>query len=222
MTEKQRDFINTVGVLAQNEHMTREAWVLPSVCIAQAINESGWNLKAKTLFGIKAKKGEASNSLKTSEFYNGQYVQIVDAFKAFPSVAAAVAGYYDLITKSKRYKKAVNNPDYRDTITQIWKAGYATSPTYVAKIVTLIDTYGLTKWDISREQKSISLPESDGSYLVKVRANDLNIRTGPGVEYDKTGKYTGAGVFTIVQEMNGWGKLKSGAGWICLKYTERV
>ena len=52
--------------------------------------------------------------------------------------------------------------------------------------------------------------------------NDLDIRTSPGVDYEKTGKYTGTGIFTIVREMDGWGKLKSGAGWICLKYTERV
>ena len=68
----------------------------------------------------------------------------------------------------------------------------------------------------------MGMPASDGSFLVRVRANDLNIRTGPGTDYDKTGKYTGAGIFTIVREMDGWGNLKSGAGWICLKYAERV
>jgi N-acetylmuramoyl-L-alanine amidase len=29
------------------------------------------------------------------------------------------------------------------------------------------------------------------------------------------------GVYTIVAESNGWGKLKSGAGWIDLKQTKR-
>lgn len=43
-----------------------------------------------------------------------------------------------------------------------------------------------------------------------------------------TGEYTGVGVFTIVAESNGpgskkgWGKLKSGKGWISLDYTERI
>ena len=32
-----------------------------------------------------------------------------------------------------------------------------------------------------------------------------------------TGKYTGKGVFTVVDVKDGWGKLKSGAGWIWLK-----
>ena len=59
-------------------------------------------------------------------------------------------------------------------------------------------------------------------YRVRVRIPDLNIRKGPGVGYNRTGLYTGVGVFTVVEEQNGWGRLKSGAGWICLKYTERV
>lgn len=64
-------------------------------------------------------------------------------------------------------------------------------------------------------------------YLVQVKVTDLNIRKGPGTDYDKTGKFTGKGVFTIVEEANGtgatkWGKLKSGAGWISLDYATRI
>lgn len=53
---------------------------------------------------------------------------------------------------------------------------------------------------------------TDVSYLVKVDIPDLNIRKGPGVSYDRTGQYTGIGIFTIVTEQDGWGKLKSGTG----------
>lgn len=63
---------------------------------------------------------------------------------------------------------------------------------------------------------------ADVPYLVKVDIPDLNIRKGPGVSYDSTGQYTGIGIFTIVAEQNDWGKLKSGAGWICLGYTKRI
>ena len=68
-------------------------------------------------------------------------------------------------------------------------------------------------------------------YLVRVSIEDLNIRRGPGTDYDKTGKYTGKGAFTIVEEAEGkgaslWGLLKSYQknrdGWISLDYTERV
>ena len=63
-------------------------------------------------------------------------------------------------------------------------------------------------------------------FQVRVTVPNLNIRKGPGTDYDKTGSFTGCGVFTIVEKKagkgskEGWGKLKSGAGWISLHYCE--
>lgn len=65
-------------------------------------------------------------------------------------------------------------------------------------------------------------------YRVEVKITTLNVRTGPGTNYSKTGKFTGKGVFTIIEERpgkgsdKGWGKLKSGAGWISLDYTTKI
>ena len=65
----------------------------------------------------------------------------------------------------------------------------------------------------------------DVPFTVKVSISDLNIRKGPGTDYSKTGKFTGKGVFTIVEVQSGqgssagWGRLKSGAGWISLDYA---
>ena len=65
-------------------------------------------------------------------------------------------------------------------------------------------------------------------YLVKVSIPDLNIRRGPGTDYARTGSFTGVGIFTIVEvrsgqgSASGWGRLKSGAGWISLDYTSKV
>jgi N-acetylmuramoyl-L-alanine amidase len=60
------------------------------------------------------------------------------------------------------------------------------------------------------------------SYIVKITANVLNVRSGPGTNY-KINRTVKAGEgYTIVEEQNGWGKLKSGAGWISLEYTKRV
>lgn len=59
-------------------------------------------------------------------------------------------------------------------------------------------------------------------YKVKVTADALNYRKGPGTNYGINGAITDKGVYTIVEEKDGWGKLKSGAGWISLKYTSRV
>lgn len=66
------------------------------------------------------------------------------------------------------------------------------------------------------------------NYIVRVDIPDLNIRKGPGTNYSKIGKFTGKGVFTICEESDGkgskkgWGKLKSGLGWISLDYVTKI
>lgn len=66
------------------------------------------------------------------------------------------------------------------------------------------------------------------TYKVEVDIPNLNIRKGPGTNYAITGKFTGKGVFTIVEESkgkgstDGWGKLKSGAGWISLDFAKKI
>lgn len=57
---------------------------------------------------------------------------------------------------------------------------------------------------------------------------DRYYATGAGTNYAKTGETTGKGVFTIVEvkagqgASAGWGRLKSGAGWISLDYATRL
>lgn len=69
-------------------------------------------------------------------------------------------------------------------------------------------------------------PTSGTPYLVRVTITDLRIRSGPGTNYASRG-YIKPGVYTITEESLGqgaalWGKLKSGAGWIALNYTNKV
>ncbi len=70
--------------------------------------------------------------------------------------------------------------------------------------------------------QTITAPSTTGeSFLVKVTTDSLNIRAGAGTNYDVVGCIEDRGVYTIVEEENGWGRLKSGVGWICLAYTEK-
>lgn len=66
----------------------------------------------------------------------------------------------------------------------------------------------------------------DMPYLVKITASTLNVRKGVGIDHPITTTVNRGQIYTIVGEaMRGstkWGKLKSGAGWISLKYTEKV
>lgn len=69
---------------------------------------------------------------------------------------------------------------------------------------------------------------ADLPYLVQVTTAVLNIRKGPGTNYGQNGSIKDKGVYTIVEEKTGagstagWGKLKSGAGWISLDYCKKL
>ena len=58
-------------------------------------------------------------------------------------------------------------------------------------------------------------------YEVRIDISNLRIRKGPGTGFDIV-KYINPGIYTIVETQGNWGRLKSGAGWICLDYTKRV
>lgn len=67
-----------------------------------------------------------------------------------------------------------------------------------------------------------SAPTGFQPYMVRVTVDALNIRKGPSADTGLNGVIRDRGSYTIVEQSGNWGKLKSGAGWICLDYTKRV
>ena len=67
-----------------------------------------------------------------------------------------------------------------------------------------------------------SSKKEDEQFKIKINCESLNIRTGPGINYSVIGSLAKNIVYTIVETENVWGRLKSGAGWVNLKYTKRV
>lgn len=76
--------------------------------------------------------------------------------------------------------------------------------------------FGRPKYEAKQEEPDFE------PYVVRLTAIALNVRTGPGTQYPVAMVIRGGGAFTIVAEENGFGLLKSGAGWIMLQHTERV
>ena len=76
--------------------------------------------------------------------------------------------------------------------------------------------FGRPKYEAKQEEPDFE------PYVVRLTAIALNVRTGPGTQYPVAMVIRGGGAFTIVAEENGFGLLKSGAGWIMLRHTERV
>lgn len=154
-------FINLIAPLSVAEY-NKGKKILPSVCIAQGCCESAYGTQPKmknanAVFGIKVGKSKVKfgqawkgkfYDTKTKECYDGStYVTISDKFRAYDSIQDSVTDYYDMLISCSRYKAAVGAPDYKATITAIKKGGYATSPTYINTICSIIKTYNLTKYD---------------------------------------------------------------------------
>ena len=99
--------------------------------------------------------------------------------------------------------------------------GWAAGEKYGEKILSILKAVMDEGKVQFMESLTISAP-----YMVRVSIPDLNIRRGPGKSYPKTGKFTGVGVFTVVEEKDGWGLLKAYQekrdGWISLAFTTRM
>ena len=99
--------------------------------------------------------------------------------------------------------------------------GWAAGEKYGEKILSILKAIAGEGKVQFMESLTLSAP-----YMVRVSIPDLNIRRGPGKSYPKTGKFTGVGVFSIVEEKDGWGLLKAYQekrdGWISLAFTTRI
>ena len=84
---------------------------------------------------------------------------------------------------------------------------------------------GYAAFDDNGNQVYPAVTQTFEPYLVKVSIDDLNYRKGPSTSYESYG-YIPVGVYTIVDEQDGWGLLKAYAnqrnGWISLAYTRKL
>lgn len=140
-------FVNEIAPIVCNEYIKRvekgERRILPCTVIAQAALESGYNINAPTLFGIK---GDGID-LDTSEYVNGEYVNIRDSFKVYPTISAAVQGLYDLM-QSDRYAPATSAVEYNEECRQLSLCGYATDPNYADKLINIIEKNNLEQYNL--------------------------------------------------------------------------
>ena len=71
------------------------------------------------------------------------------------------------------------------------------------------------------EKRRVPKVTKTSGELYMITTDILNIRKGPSTSYRLVGTVRAGEVYTIVEKVKNWGKLKSGAGWIYLGYTRR-
>ena len=164
-------FFNQLAPIVVNEYIRRKGQkrLFPSTVLAMAALESGYNLNATTLFGIK---GDVV-VLDTTEYINGEYINIKDSFKCYPSLTASVQGLYDLM-QWEHYDRATSCIDYEEECRMVQACGYATDPEYANKLISIINAYQLTMFNNIEEQKETT-EEKEELYTVQSGDNLWNI-----------------------------------------------
>ena len=113
-------------------------------------------------------------------------------------------------TKYYRVRKAWNKPETQ-------KGAF----TKLENAVKLCDNLG-KDYSVYADDGAVVYPTTQFPYMVKITATKLNVRSGASTKHSINTIISKGEVYTIIDEKDGWGKLKSGAGWISLNFTQRV
>jgi len=128
------------------ERVAERLKIAPEALLAQAALETGWGahvmqrsngVSSFNLFGIKAGRDWSGSSVSRStlEYTDGIAQRNVERFKAYPDLVAAFNDYAALIEDNPRYKTVGGHGTDSDGFaTALQDAGYATDPSYAAKI----------------------------------------------------------------------------------------
>lgn len=154
LNDEQKAFINSI--LSGTMKSYQQYKVFPSVTVAQAIIESGWGkselaIQGRNLFGIKADAGWKGETLlmSTNEEYGGHTVTEMAVWRKYNSFDDSVEDHGKFLAENSRYALAgvFEAKNYKEQITAIKNAGYATESDYVDIICGTIECYGLNALD---------------------------------------------------------------------------
>ena len=234
------EVIRKVGPLFTADQ--KKTGVLASISLAQFILESGYGKSelaqvANNCFGMKKSlsgntwagsvwDGKSIYTKKTKEQRSWGTETVTAEFRKYTCIEDSIADHSAYLTGARkgsalRYEGLKGCTDYRKAAQIVKAGGYATSTSYVDKLCSIIDQWKLTQYDASaapvEEEKpaAVKLP-----YLIRV-SKRIDIKRSASAS-SATARKCPVGIYTIVAEQNGYGKLKSGAGWVRLSDVRNI
>ena len=220
----------------------KKTGVLASISLAQFILESGYGKselaqEANNCFGMKKSlsgnnwagsvwDGKSVYVKKTKEQRSWGTETVTAEFRKYTCIEDSIADHSAYLTGAKkgstlRYEGLKGCTDYRKAAQIVKAGGYATSTSYVEKLCSIIEEWHLTHYDADaapvEEEKpaTVKLP-----YLIRV-GKRIDIKRSASASA-ATARKCPVGIYTIVAEQNGYGKLKSGAGWVKLSEVRKM
>lgn len=141
-------FVTRFKIVAQTEQ--QKFGIPASISLAQGLLESDAGTsrlarQAKNFFGIKCfgKRCSKGHCINAHDDHHK------DFFRKYPSAWESWRAHSLLLVNGDRYNRLfrLDQRDYKSWAYGLQSAGYATSKTYGEKLVSIIETYGLHKYD---------------------------------------------------------------------------
>lgn len=170
--------------------------------------------------------GETGNSFKTPQLGIRAQIQHLKAYANTTKLKQeCVDPRFDLVSRGcapyVEYLGIQENPKGKG-----WAAGAGYGEKILDILAAIEGTLQSPDQGENSDKEQSSTEPTDGLYLITTTCDVLNIRSGAGTGHPVVGAIREeAGEkkqYTIVEEKNGWGRLKSGAGWISLSFTKKV
>ena len=129
-----------------------------SIILAQGGLESAWGngrlaVSARNHFGIKCKSEWTGPTFHLEDDdYDAQGKLTKSCFRAYPSAEQSYLDHTDFLVERARYRPCFAFPrtDYRNWAHALKRAGYATDARYAEKLIRIIETNGLYRYDQPR------------------------------------------------------------------------
>ncbi|NND88932.1 MAG: LysM peptidoglycan-binding domain-containing protein [Flavobacteriaceae bacterium] len=135
-----------------------------SITLAQGILESGagrgdLSLRANNHFGIKCHRGWTGESVRHDDD------ELQECFRKYKDPKYSFRDHSLFLTERSRYQDLfkLDKSDYKGWAKGLKKAGYATDPKYPDKLIRIIETYGLARYDAEILGSSEGVASSDTS-----------------------------------------------------------
>ncbi|MFV0555529.1 MAG: glycoside hydrolase family 73 protein [Lactovum sp.] len=150
------NFIQEISSLAQKQQ--EEHGILSSIILAQACLESDFgrsSLASKyyNLFGVKAYTESEKITLETQEFTEEEeWITIRADFRVYRDWSESIEAHSNLFVNGvdwdpEKYYPVLSAKDYKEAAKALQSSGYATDLDYSKKIIKMIESYSLYRYD---------------------------------------------------------------------------
>jgi hypothetical protein len=118
----------------------------PRLVLAQAALETGYGKSAPNMnfFGIKSHGKEGGQTLQTSEFEGGKMVGQPASFRGYENPGQSFQDYANFLKSNPRYEGVLSAKGLDGQISAMANSGYATDPSYGAKLANIAGSFDPT------------------------------------------------------------------------------